>query len=340
MGMFMTADRRNEQARPPRTASCGSGGRALWEGWERRSVLNNCLRLIVDDLAGSELGFELLNDLRMHLLIDLDLEPEHDEAEDDENKRDVEGEGLERGDVGRGHVGCRSMTGHASREGNGTDRTVGHRAADLVEHGTHRQGDRLVALAVLQLAVLDGVGQRQNRGHLDELRRHIEEDQGDDDDRQVAGEQGKHRVADDHGDHAAGEQVATGNPAVENRVQRRHDESGDQRDDAGDGEGGRLVKHEHEEVVHHTGRDDVCDGVQQVGQGDPQQLVVLEQRLERLERVAVLLGLGTQRAGAFLGAKGDGPGGNQAEERDDEAEGGPSGLALALGAGERPGEVS
>ncbi len=35
MGMFMTADRRNEQARPPRTASCGSGGRALWEGWER-----------------------------------------------------------------------------------------------------------------------------------------------------------------------------------------------------------------------------------------------------------------------------------------------------------------
>ena len=51
------------------------------------SVLNNCLRLIVDDLAGSELGFELLNDLRMHLLIDLDLEPEHDEAEDDENKR-------------------------------------------------------------------------------------------------------------------------------------------------------------------------------------------------------------------------------------------------------------
>ena len=250
-----------------------------------RSVLNNCLRLIVDDLAGSELGFELLNDLRMHLLIDLDLEPEHDEAEDDENKRDVEGEGLERGDVGRGHVDCRGMTGHASREGNGTDRTVGHRAADLVEHGTHRQGDRLVAPAVLQLAVLDGVGQRQNRGHLDELRRHIEEDQGDDDDRQVAGEQGEHRVADDHGDHAAGEQVATGNPAVENRVQRRHDESGDQRDDAGDGEGGRLVKHEHEEVVHHTGRDDVCDGVQQVGQGDPQQLVVLEQRLERLEQI-------------------------------------------------------
>ena len=86
--MGMSADRRpqNEQARPPRTASCGSGGRALWEGWEREISFNNCLRLIVDDLAGSELGFELLNDLRMHLLIDLDLEPEHDEAEDDENK--------------------------------------------------------------------------------------------------------------------------------------------------------------------------------------------------------------------------------------------------------------
>ena len=32
------------------------------------------LRLIVDDLAGSELGFELVNDLRVHLLVDLDLE--------------------------------------------------------------------------------------------------------------------------------------------------------------------------------------------------------------------------------------------------------------------------
>ena len=31
----VTAARRNEPPRPPRTASCGSGGRALWEGWER-----------------------------------------------------------------------------------------------------------------------------------------------------------------------------------------------------------------------------------------------------------------------------------------------------------------
>ena len=181
----------------------------------------------------------------MHLLIDLDLEPEHDEAEDDENKRDVEGEGLERGDVGRGHVGCRGLPRHASRAGNGTDRTVGHRAADLVEHGTHRQGDRLVAPAVLQLAVLDGVGQRQNRGHLDELRRHIEEDQGDDDDRQVAGEQGEHRVADDHGDHAAGEQhrdddhidkaVAALEVGAGQRVgDRAGDEHIDQRADHGD----------------------------------------------------------------------------------------------------------
>lgn len=32
------------------------------------------LRLIIDDLAGGELGFELVNDLRVHLLVDLDLE--------------------------------------------------------------------------------------------------------------------------------------------------------------------------------------------------------------------------------------------------------------------------
>ena len=36
------------------------------------------LRLIVNDLAGSELGVELVNDLRVHLLVDLDLDGHKD----------------------------------------------------------------------------------------------------------------------------------------------------------------------------------------------------------------------------------------------------------------------
>ena len=45
-------------------------GRTVYSGFDGL----HGLRLIVDDLAGSELGFELVNDLRVHLLVDLDLE--------------------------------------------------------------------------------------------------------------------------------------------------------------------------------------------------------------------------------------------------------------------------
>ena len=81
-----------------------------------------------------------------------------------------------------------------------------------------------------------------------------------------------------------------------------------------DGVGGRVVEHELEQEEEHAGGGHVGDGVQQVGQGDPQQLVVLEQCLERLERVAVLLGLGAQGAGAFLSTEGNGPSSDDAEQ--------------------------
>ena len=111
-------------------------------------------------------------------------------------------------------------------------------------------------------------------------------------------------------------------------------------DDAGHGVGGLVVEHELEQEEEYAGGGHVGDGVQQVGQGDPQELVVLEQGLECLERVAVLLGLGAQCVGAFLGAERDGPCGQDAEESDDDAEGGPAGLSFALGTGERPSEVA
>ena len=64
-------------------------GPVIWEGWRQESVPAGLrlitgdgggfgglhgLRLIVDDLAGGELGFELVDDLCVHLLVDLDLE--------------------------------------------------------------------------------------------------------------------------------------------------------------------------------------------------------------------------------------------------------------------------
>ena len=86
MGLDMTADRMNEQARPLWTASAVQADGPYGRDGSGRSVLDclrliaggfgglHGLRLIVDDLAGGELGVELVNDLRVHLLVDLDLE--------------------------------------------------------------------------------------------------------------------------------------------------------------------------------------------------------------------------------------------------------------------------
>lgn len=56
-----------------------------------------------------------------------------------------------------------------------------------------------------------------------------------------------------------------------------------------------LVEDEFEQVEQHACRRDVCHGIEQVGQGDPQQLIVLRQRREGLKRAAVILSLDAQR---------------------------------------------
>ena len=243
-------------------------------------------------------------------------------------------------DVRGSHVGCGGVTNHAGGDGDSTDDTVGAGACDLIEHRTHGQGDGLVTFAVLQLAIFDGVGQGEDGSHLDEGLRQVEEHQADGDDGEVVGADDEQQVAEDHEHHTAEVQVATRYALVQNRVQRRHDDAGDDRDNADDGVGGGVVQDELEHVHEHAGGGHVGDGVQQVGQGHPQQLVVLCESLERGERAAVVLGLGAQGAGAFLGAERDGAHGEDAENSHDDGEAGPATLAFLVLAGEDVAEVS
>ena len=242
-------------------------------------------------------------------------------------------------DVRGSHVGGGGVTNHAGGDGDSTDDTVGAGACDLIEHRTHGQGDGLVTFAVLQLAIFDGVGQGEDGGHLDEGLRQVEEHQADGDDSEVVGADDEQQVAEDHEHHTAEVQVATRYALVQNRVQRRHDDAGDDRDNADDGVGGGVVQDELEHVHEHAGGGHVGDGVQQVGQGDPQQLVVLGESLERGEWTTVIFGLGAQGAGAFLGAERDGAHGEDAENSHDDGEAGPATLAFLVLAGEDIAEV-
>lgn len=237
--------------------------------------------LLLVGFLGGEARFELLDDAVVHVLVDLDGQEEDDEAGDDAGERQVVGAGLERADVRGGHVGGVGVTDHSGGDDHEAHDAVGQGAGDLVEHRAHGEGDGLVALAGLELSVFDGVGHAQDGGHLDGLRRQVEEDERDDDDGQVHGRNDEQRVAGDHERHAGGVQPAARDAAVEHRVEGRGDQSGDDRDDAGDGEAVRGAEHVFELVEEHAGGGDVGHGVQQVAQGDPQELVVPGDGLER-----------------------------------------------------------
>ena len=119
----------------------------------------------------------------MALLVDAHREQEHDQAEHNAGGRHIEGADLESVDVRGGHVGGGGGADHASGDGDGTDDAVGAGACDLVEHRSHAQRHRLVALPGFELSVFDRIGHRENRGHLNRLRRQIEQNERDEHDR-------------------------------------------------------------------------------------------------------------------------------------------------------------
>ncbi len=275
----------------------------------------------------------------MHLFADLHLEKKDEQAQHNHGQRHIEGADLEGMDVGGGHIGGSGVADHAGGHSHEANDAVGAGTCNLVEHRAHGQGHGLVALTVLQLAVFDGVGQGQDGGHLDEGLRQVEEDQSDGDHRQAGRADDEQQIAYDHERHTAEIQVAARNALVEDRVCRSHDQTSDDRDDAHDGVCVGIVEDVLEQVHEHAGGGHVGDGIQQVAQGDPQQLVVLGKGLERGERAAVLLGVGTQRAGAFLGAERHGAYGQDAENGHDDGEAGPTTLAFRPVTGEHEAEV-
>ena len=77
-----------------------------------------------------------------------------DERQDDDRKRSVESSRLEGLNVPGRQQGGVNIIGHGCRDGDEADDGVRQGAGDLVEHGTHREGDGLVTLASLPLPVI------------------------------------------------------------------------------------------------------------------------------------------------------------------------------------------
>ena len=212
------------------------------------------------------------NDLTMFLLSQGNLAGEYDEGQDDHREGYVERGGLESLNVGGRQQVRVDVVSHSSGDGDETDDGVGQSTRNLVEHGSHREGNSLVALASLPLAILDRVRDRDDRGHLDAGGGQVEENQGDENDREVRGEEDEQDVGDSHEHHAAEVEVAARQAAVDDRVQGRDNQADDEGDDADNRVVVRLFEHELEEVDHEARGRDVGDGVQHVGQGHPHKL--------------------------------------------------------------------
>ena len=125
--------------------------------------------LLLVGFLGGESSFELFDDVGVHVLVDLYGQEEDDEAGDDAGERQVVGAGLERADVRGGHVGGGGVTDHSGGDDHEAHDAVGQGASDLVEHRAHGEGDGLVALAGLELAVFDGVGKKLTLSYIKPL---------------------------------------------------------------------------------------------------------------------------------------------------------------------------
>ena len=74
----------------------------------------------------------------------------------------------------------------------------------------------------------------------------------------------------------------------------------------------------------------VCNGEEQVAQRNPQELIVLADSLESLQRVTALLRVGTQVAVLLCGTESHSQCGHNTQDADDSAEGSPTSLRVGL----------
>ena len=281
----------------------------------------------------SHIRLEGGDDVAVPLLAQGDPTREDEERQDDDAEGRVERRSLEGLDVGgRQQVGV-DIVSHGGRDGDESDDGVRESTSDLVQHGSHREGDGFVALAGLELSVLNRVRDREDRGHLDARGRQVEEHQRDEDDREVRGEEDEQDVGDGHERHTAEVEVAARHAAVDRRVQGRHNQADNEGDDADEGVVVGKAQHELEEVDHEARGRNIRDRVEDVGQGDPQELVVASDGLEGLQGVGLVARI-AQDAFFLTGAEGDGQAGDDAEDRDDRAKAGPAFLALRASSGE------
>ena len=170
------------------------------------------LSFVIDDFAGGKLGFELFDNLSMHLLVDLHLEGEHQQAEHDQNERHIEGADFRRVWMFAGVISA-AVALPVIPAATAMKPVMPFDRAPPILSSIGRT-DRVTAS--LRLPFLSWPYSMESVRDriaviLDERARYVEEHQ--------------QNVSDNHGDHAADIQVAARDTLVQNRVQRSHDQA-------------------------------------------------------------------------------------------------------------------
>ena len=203
-------------------------------------------------------------------------EARHDEEEDRHSEHDE----LEVPEAVRRDVGGRGAARHADPDGDHADDAARDGACELVNERTHAEADRFVAMAELQLAILDGVRDRHEDDEEQQRLRQGEETSADERHRDI---RAAHRIDDERKDHdedRGKEQLAAAELRRQCREESNSNQADDRIDDAEDREL-RGITNDIDEVVEVEVVDDVdAEAIDEVRDGHPEKLVILRQNFE------------------------------------------------------------
>ena len=213
-----------------------------------------------------------------------------DEGSDDhEDNRSCEHDNLEVEECIRFDVSSGSTARHANPDSDKADDAARDSTSEFIDERTYAEADSFIAMADLELAILDGVRDRHEDDEEDERLRQSEEACTDEGHRDIRAGTSIDEERDEHDRDRSEEELAAAELSRQSREQGNSDEADDRVDDTEDGEL-RSIADDVDEVVEVEVVDDVdADAVDEVSDSRPHELVVLRQDLEYVFRGSLRL---------------------------------------------------
>ena len=177
-------------------------------------------------------------------------------------------------------VSSGSTARHADPDSDEADDAARDSTSEFIDERTYAEADSFIAMADLELAILDGVRNRHEDDEEDERLRQSEEACADECHRDIRAGTSIDEERNEHDGNGSEEELAAAELSRQSWEQGNSDQADDCVDDTEDGEF-RSITDDVDEVVEVEVVDDVdADTIDEVSDSRPHELIVLRQDLE------------------------------------------------------------